>query len=46
MPVTINGTSGVVTATSYSGAGGNLTGITTGKILQVLENVAQALATS
>ena len=35
MPVTINGTSGVVTATSYSGSGGNLTGITTGKILQV-----------
>ena len=35
MPVTINGTSGVVTATSYSGAGGNLTGITTGKVLQV-----------
>ena len=36
MPVTINGTSGVVTATSYSGSGGNLTGITTGKILQVV----------
>ena len=36
MPVIINGTSGVVTATSYSGAGGNLTGITTGKALQVL----------
>tara|TARA_X000000368_G_scaffold4595_1_gene3507 strand:+ start:2268 stop:2822 length:555 start_codon:yes stop_codon:yes gene_type:complete len=36
MPVTINGTSGVVTATSYSGAGGDLTGITTGKILQVV----------
>lgn len=35
MPVTINGTSGIVTATSYSGSGGNLTGITTGKILQV-----------
>ena len=36
MPVTINGTSGIVTATSYAGAGGNLTGITTGKILQVI----------
>ena len=36
MPVTINGTSGIVTATSYAGAGGNLTGITTGKILQVV----------
>ena len=35
MPVTINGTSGLVTATSYAGAGGDLTGITTGKILQV-----------
>lgn len=35
MPVTINGTSGLVTATSYAGAGGNLTGITTGKVLQV-----------
>ena len=35
MPVTINGTSGVVTATSYSGSGGNLTGITTGKVLQI-----------
>ena len=34
MPVTINGTSGLVTATSYAGAGGDLTGITTGKILQ------------
>ena len=39
MPVTINGTSGVVTATSYVGAGGNLTGITTGKILQVVQTV-------
>ena len=37
MPVTINGTTGVVTATSYSGAGGDLTGITTGKVLQVQE---------
>ena len=36
MPVTINGTSGLVTATSYAGAGGDLTGITTGKILQVV----------
>lgn len=36
MPVIINGTSGLVTATSYAGAGGNLTGITTGKILQVV----------
>lgn len=35
MPVTINGTSGLVTATSYAGAGGDLTGITTGKILQI-----------
>ena len=41
MPVTINGTSGIVTATSYAGSGGNLTGITTGKVLQV----AQALKT-
>ena len=37
MPVTINGTSGLVTATSYAGAGGDLTGITTGKVLQVVE---------
>ena len=37
MPVTINGTSGIVTATSYAGAGGNLTGIITGKILQVVQ---------
>ena len=36
MSVTINGTSGTVTATSYAGSGGNLTGITTGKILQVV----------
>ena len=35
MPVTINGTSGLVTATSYAGAGGDLTGITTGKVLQL-----------
>ena len=34
MPVTINGTSGLVTATSYAGSGGDLTGITTGKVLQ------------
>ena len=33
MPVTINGTSGVVTATTFSGS--SLTGIDTGKILQV-----------
>lgn len=38
MPVTINGTSGLVTATNYAGSGGNLTGITTGKILQVVKN--------
>ena len=37
MPVTINGTSGLVTATSYAGSGGNLTGITTGKVLQVVQ---------
>ena len=35
MPVTINGTSGVVTATTFSGS--SLTGIDTGKILQVLQ---------
>ena len=34
MPVTINGTSGLVTATTFSGS--NLTGIDTGKILQVV----------
>ena len=39
MPVTINGTSGLVTATSYAGSGGDLTGITTGKILQVVQVV-------
>tara|TARA_B100001989_G_scaffold249644_1_gene225298 strand:+ start:67 stop:600 length:534 start_codon:yes stop_codon:yes gene_type:complete len=39
MPVTINGTSGLVTATSYAGSGGDLTGITTGKILQVVQTV-------
>ena len=39
MPVTINGTSGLVTATNYAGSGGNLTGITTGKILQVVQAV-------
>ena len=39
MPVTINGTSGLVTATSYAGSGGNLTGITTGKILQVQSSI-------
>ena len=35
MPVTINGTSGLVTATTFSGS--NLTGIDTGKILQVVQ---------
>ena len=35
MPVTINGTSGIVTATSYAGSGSNLTGI--GKVLQVVQ---------
>ena len=39
MPVTINGTSGLVTATSYAGAGGDLTGITTGKVLQVVQTM-------
>ena len=34
MPVTINGTSGVVTATTFSGS--SLSGIDTGKILQVV----------
>lgn len=33
MPVTINGTSGLVTATTFSGS--SLTGIDTGKVLQV-----------
>ena len=42
MPVTINGTSGVVTATSYAGAGGDLTGITTGKIFQVVSTNVSA----
>ena len=37
MPVTINGTSGVVTATTFSGS--SLTGIDTGKILQVVQTV-------
>ena len=47
MPVTINGTSGVVTATSYSGSGGNLTGIATGKILQVVSsNMDQTYSTN
>ena len=35
MPVTINGTSGLVTATTFSGS--TLTGIDTGKILQVVQ---------
>jgi len=34
MPVTINGTSGIVTATTFSGS--SLSGIDTGKILQVV----------
>ena len=33
MPVTINGTSGLVTATTFSGS--SLSGIDTGKVLQV-----------
>ena len=33
MPVTINGTSGLVTATTFSGS--SLTGIDTGKVLQI-----------
>ena len=37
MPVTINGTSGLVTATTFSGS--SLTGIDTGKILQVKQTV-------
>ncbi len=37
MSVTINGTSGLVTATSFAGSGGSLTGITTGKVLQVVQ---------
>lgn len=39
MPVTINGTNGLVTATSYAGSGSSLTGITTGKVLQVVSKV-------
>ena len=35
MPVTINGTSGVVTATTFSGS--SLSGIDTGKILQIVQ---------
>ena len=35
MPVTINGTSGLVTATTFSGS--SLTGIDTGKVLQIVE---------
>ena len=35
MPVTINGTTGTVTATTFSGS--NLSGIDTGKVLQVQE---------
>ena len=37
MPVTINGTSGLVTATTFSGS--SLSGIDTGKILQVVQVV-------
>jgi len=37
MPVTINGTSGLVTATTFSGS--SLSGIDTGKILQVVQAV-------
>ena len=37
MPVTINGTSGLVTATTFSGS--SLSGIDTGKILQVKQTV-------
>ena len=37
MPVTINGTSGLVTATTFSGS--SLSGIDTGKILQVVQTV-------
>ena len=36
MPVTINGTSGLVTATTFSGS--SLSGIDTGKILQVVQS--------
>ena len=35
----INITSGIVTATSFSGSGANLTGVSAGKILQVLQTV-------
>ena len=37
MPVTINGTSGIVTATTFSGS--SLSGIDTGKILQIVQTV-------
>tara|TARA_Y100000114_G_scaffold142168_1_gene148530 strand:- start:642 stop:1211 length:570 start_codon:yes stop_codon:yes gene_type:complete len=46
MPVTINGTNGLVTATSYAGSGSSLTGITTGKILQVVEAVKTSPAST
>ena len=47
MPVTINGTSGLVTATTFSGS--SLSGIDTGKVLQVMQAVktdTQSLASS
>jgi len=45
MPVTINGTSGIVTATTFSGS--SLSGIDTGKILQVVTtHKASAFATT
>ncbi len=46
MPVTINGTNGLVTATSYAGSGSSLTGITTGKVLQVKQAVKTDTATT
>ena len=44
MPVTINGTSGLVTATTFSGS--SLSGIDTGKILQVVQAVKTDVFTS
>ena len=44
MPVTINGTSGLVTATTFSGS--SLTGIDTGKILQVKQTVKTAISST
>ena len=45
MPVTINGTSGIVTATTFSGS--SLSGIDTGKILQVVSsNMDQTYSTN